>query len=314
MSSEKALYHESLKYVPVGLFIIDEAKKICVWNDWLSKNMKISEDEAKGKSIYDLFPEVKDNNRFELGLNQIFDFSCPQFFSHSLHQSIFNIETDKKTYQEFDFIQQDVTLYPLVINDKKYAVVTVLDQTAFAHLKLTLMKMGHKFERLSLIDPMTRLFNRRCLYEHLCSAFEHAKKYPNKIMCCALFDLDHFKSINDTLGHHAGDEVIQSFSKLLLATASKRDYAFRLGGEEFALIYFVKEEKDIPKLAKKVREKFSQLDTHGDVKRVVTCSSGVSFWHSKMADVSSDVIIQQADKALYTAKENGRNQLQIHTP
>jgi diguanylate cyclase (GGDEF)-like protein len=120
-----------------------------------------------------------------------------------------------------------------------------------------------------------------------------------------LFDIDHFKSVNDTYGHSAGDNVLKRLAKRVQANIRETDIFARWGGEEFVILapgLFIME---AVQFAEKLRRNIEELDFTKPQK--ITLSFGVAAF--KKGD-SSTILINRADEALYRAKENGRNQVQ----
>ena len=135
---------------------------------------------------------------------------------------------------------------------------------------------------------------------------EHDKK-PFSVV---LIDLDHFKKINDTLGHQFGDKVLVQFSQLLKSSFSDTDYIFRWGGEEFLVILPDADAEIGLKAAAKFHVQLNEIDF--SIPWTLTASIGSTYAkHDK--DFNVDKYIQRADEALYRAKESGRNQtIQSH--
>ncbi len=104
-------------------------------------------------------------------------------------------------------------------------------------------------------DPLTGLYNRRFFDETLAQQIETARRYGRELSL-VLFDLDRFKEVNDTLGHQAGDTVLKTFARLLLATARKADFVCRIGGDEFAVLL---PETEISKARKMIDRVLSRL-------------------------------------------------------
>ena len=169
-------------------------------------------------------------------------------------------------------------------------------------------RQKEELERISRTDALTGLDNRRHLEERLEEQFEHAKRLHEHfavVMC----DLDKFKSVNDTYGHQAGDEVLRQCARILKGEAREIDRVGRYGGEEFMLVLPGAQPDSAVTFAERVRK---AVEAHtftfdgGTLRR--TMSLGVAGWpHSKLA--RSDDLVRAADDALYVAKETGRNRV-----
>jgi len=155
-------------------------------------------------------------------------------------------------------------------------------------------------------DELTGLSNRRFLQQRLEEELHRARRYSTRLACIML-DVDHFKAINDTHGHAAGDFVLREVAAILKRHVRKSDLAVRYGGEEFLLILFENDKNGTLRVAERI---LRDVEGHafrwnGGVLRV-TLSSGVSVYPD--AGIStSDELIARADSALYSAKTSGRN-------
>jgi diguanylate cyclase (GGDEF)-like protein len=127
-----------------------------------------------------------------------------------------------------------------------------------------------------------------------------------------MIDLDHFKEINDTYGHHAGDEVLKALGMLLQSRAREVDIPCRYGGEEFVLVLPRMSLEDAQRRVEQWREEFAAIATrHGEFEIRVTMSAGLAVFPDHSA--SADGLLQCADSALYRAKAGGRNRLEIYS-
>lgn len=160
---------------------------------------------------------------------------------------------------------------------------------------------------LSLTDPLTGLYNRRHLDNNLEREFLRAKRYENDLSI-AVIDIDFFKKVNDTHGHLCGDYVLKEVSYMILDTLRKTDMVFRYGGEEFvAILTETPLEKAVIPL-ERLREKVENYPfSFGGKELKVTISIGVSSSEKEFANAGD--FLDSADKALYNAKNNGRNRV-----
>lgn len=170
-----------------------------------------------------------------------------------------------------------------------------------------------KMAEISTTDELTGLYNRRYFTEALEREIARAKRYGTSLVMC-MMDLDYFKRVNDAYGHTAGDMVLAKIGKILKDCIRKSDLACRYGGEEFAVIL---PDTDVKK-AKAVCERFRKIVAghpfkHNLSQFNITISMGITSYNS-FIDQSPIEILELADKALYQAKEAGRNQLVEYTP
>jgi diguanylate cyclase (GGDEF)-like protein len=158
---------------------------------------------------------------------------------------------------------------------------------------------------LSITDELTGLSNRRCFETTFEKEFLRASRYSNKLTL-VMFDIDHFKAVNDTYGHQCGDFVLKQVANAALQTFRKTDTVFRYGGEEFAVILTETdiEQSIIP--LERFRKTIQTLGLNYLGQQIdVTVSIGACQLTSEMT--TKEEFLQKADEALYEAKNSGRN-------
>lgn len=160
-------------------------------------------------------------------------------------------------------------------------------------------------------DFLTNLPNRVLFHDRLEQGMESSKR--DKTMLALLFiDLDHFKNINDTLGHHIGDEVLKEVAYRIKSIIRKKDTLSRLGGDEFTIIMEGLEHiEDASKLATKIVEAIKEPLNIGNHKLYISCSLGISVYPND--DPEPHNLIKYADAAMYQAKNKGRNNFQYYS-
>jgi len=215
-----------------------------------------------------------------------------------------------------------VNLYPLNIKDEQVGLLIffecideknrqydeyikiVAPQIAMGIKKSQLYK---KVSTLSQQDGLTKLFLHRVFEERLEYEFIRIKRYNEKVSLI-MFDIDHFKKFNDNYGHLVGDKVLQIVADIIASNISEPFMAARYGGEEFAVICPNYTKIETALLAEKIRQDIENYRLNVEGKFIgVTISGGVA--ESNMSMKSKDVLIKKADKALYKAKETGRNKI-----
>jgi diguanylate cyclase (GGDEF)-like protein len=192
---------------------------------------------------------------------------------------------------------------------------TKTDETRLVFVSRDITERQHYEETIrhqEFHDALTGLPNRLLLKDRLSLAMAHAKR-NNMMLAVLLLDLDRFKLINDTLGHAAGDTLLQLIAGRLTGTLREDDTVARQGGDEFLLLLpeIVKIE-DAAKLAQKLLEQIRQpLSVHGH-ELYVTTSIGMVLYPNDGRDI--ETLLKNADTAMYRAKEQGRNNYQLYTP
>jgi diguanylate cyclase (GGDEF)-like protein len=181
-------------------------------------------------------------------------------------------------------------------------------QEALEERERELLEVNERLRHMSQTDGLTGLDNRRHLNDRLEEMFQHAERL-NEPFSCVMCDLDHFKSVNDTYGHLAGDEVLKQLSTILKEEAREIDRVGRYGGEEFMLLLPGTVLDAAVTFAERVRKRIAGHTFSfpgGTLSR--TASFGVSGWpHPKIR--ACDSLVRAADDALYVAKEMGRNRV-----
>lgn len=160
-----------------------------------------------------------------------------------------------------------------------------------------------RVSRLSTRDPLTGLFNRRFLSNKALALVSFAREQQCKL-CILMIDIDHFKSVNDTYGHAAGDDVIKQVSHAVLARIRGSDFAVRYGGEEILACLLNVGYADAMRVAEDLRSFVEEMEFPSVKGRDITISIGCAEVRSDLDDA-----IHRADTALYAAKQGGRNRV-----
>lgn len=169
-----------------------------------------------------------------------------------------------------------------------------------------------RLRRLAITDPLTGAYNRKFLQNQLPLEIEHAgaREQP---MCIALIDIDHFKSVNDQLGHDVGDRVLVEVAQRLRGTIRATDFLIRYGGEEFLVVLPEMPRERAWEVGERMRVTVRQAPVVVDQVAVTVCISvGVAqhrVAHSVPED--ADALIRRADRALYAAKRRGRDRVEV---
>lgn len=161
--------------------------------------------------------------------------------------------------------------------------------------------------RLAVTDPLTGVYNRLKFHQTIRVMLDQQNPKPKKF-ALIMFDIDHFKQVNDSYGHDAGDRVLVSVTRVANSIIRKSDMISRWGGEEFVILLPDAGLVKARQIAERIREKIEAAD-QGMVGKV-TCSFGVAEYRSKDDAVS---IMKRVDQALYQAKEGGRNRVIIQS-
>lgn len=170
--------------------------------------------------------------------------------------------------------------------------------------------LEQELARQASTDELTGLFNRRHFLELADKELARVRRYGGELSL-AIVDLDHFKSINDTYGHHMGDIVLAQFAALCRRVLRDTDVMGRIGGEEFAIFCPETSAPQVFDVAERLREEIFLLDIPMEHGMPIRISISVGLASLSAADVNLDVLLNRADQALYKAKNSGRNRICI---
>jgi len=173
-------------------------------------------------------------------------------------------------------------------------------------------RLERNLEFAATHDSLTGLANRALFNDHCALALAGARRYRKKLAAMVL-DIDHFKNINDTLGHHYGDQLLKEFGRRLSGIVRTTDTVSRVGGDEFALLLTeVAETQDLVNVAQKILKNVRKPFILNNREVRITASIGISSYPDDSEDI--EILIKYADTAMYQAKENGRNNYLRYKP
>jgi two-component system cell cycle response regulator len=212
------------------------------------------------------------------------------------------------------FLRTDLTERSLTRDDVDFAEVVIRAAVAAirrAQALETTRAENRRLEALATTDPLTRVLNRRALLDRLTAEVDRARRY-NSSLTLLLLDLDHFKQVNDTAGHLAGDSVLRQTGALLEEAIRKVDIVARYGGEEFVVMLPETVSEGGVVFAERLRERIAARAFDVGSERTVhlTVSIGIATFPSPGV-ASTEDLFARADEALYRAKSGGRNQVQV---
>lgn len=170
---------------------------------------------------------------------------------------------------------------------------------------LVTQRKNQELQQLSLLDPLTQLHNRRYYYDQIDHPHQLDAQTPYRVV---LFDIDNFKKVNDVHGHEAGDRILEEFSERLRLHLRSQELLIRWGGEEFLML--LKGTDDLPKRLEAIRQHIDDVLFEAEEENLhITTSIGVSHGGLIETFTYNDEYFRRADKSLYEAKRNGKNQV-----
>lgn len=315
----KSFVYELLNKLDMGILIIDEDLRIVHINHWLSKRIELETTKVVNCTISQIAPRFN-NSRYQSILREVLETGRGRFLSGAIHKAFF-LPLDEL---EATYALQNLQIERLCIQGKPVLMIQIKDVSKETY-KVTQMKRfikkleiendlirksEEKNRQLALYDSLSGIPNRAFFISEIAERLQFAieKKQPLGLL---FIDLDRLKMINDTYGHRTGDEVIVEFAKRLKANSASEDFVARLSGDEFAiLVSNYPNAKTVDRLAQSIIEAMRKpLEANGKVLQI-TCSMGISLF--KHHTDTQETLIERADKALYYAKNNGRNQYHFY--
>jgi len=292
----EAKFRSTFQATFVGMIVVvDNMEIISEWNSGAEKIFGYSESEAVGQSLTMLMPE-------RLREAHLKGFSHAAKQGALTHAGVTHELTGlRKNGEEFPL---ELTLGSWTQDGNSNFCAIILDTTERKEAE-------EKLKHLASHDPLTGVYNRLVLEQRLSDEIHRANRY-NHSLSVFMLDLDHFKQVNDTYGHHIGDAVLQNFAKTLQSSIRNTDYPARYGGEEFIILLpetpFHKAKELAERLCKKIAANKAKLEDGSEMS--ITASIGIATFpeHAK----TGDELIGRADAAMYRAKKAGRNQ--VKTP
>lgn len=292
-------YRTVLDQIRDGVYIVDPQRRIVFWNSGAEAISGFSRREVVGKSCADNLLVHVDDKGCGLCRN-----GCP------LHATL----ADGAARQASVFLHHKlghripVSVWVSPIRDESGAIAAAVEVFHDNTQDIALNRRLAEFEQLALLDPLTGLANRRYIDIHLKSCLDEWNRYkwPFSVL---MFDLDHFKAVNDAHGHATGDEVLKMTSRVLFANLRSFDLAGRWGGEEFIAICLNLDAPRLHDLAERLRlliQESALPHPSGPIR--VTASIGAA---SAREGDSIQSILARADASLYKSKQTGRNRVTV---
>lgn len=273
-----------------AIIMINSDGEISYWNNAAVEIFGYSREEAMGRNLHQLLAPV----RYREGQAEVFD-RFRQTGEGALIGKVSEIKALHKDGTEFPI---ELSLSAVRIKDKWSAIAIARDITERKRSEEMLLQ-------LAITDSLTGIFNRRHFNTSLETEIRRAQRYHTPL-ALILFDIDHFKRINDVFGHPAGDQVLKHLADLVRGKIREHDIFARWGGEEFAILTPGNGVDGARQLAEKLRKEmekypFPEVGT-------VTSSFGVT---ALLADDKAEDLLKRVDEALYQAKKKGRSRVEV---
>lgn len=292
--------------IDVGVVVLDRNYTVQVWNRFMENHSGIRSTTILGKDLFENFPHIP-ADWFKRKAETVFMLNSRAFSTWEQRPYVFKFKNYRPITSPAEHMYQNVTYIPLVSVSGEVSQVGIIvyDVTDIATNKVELEMANSKLQALSRIDRLTQLYNRGYWEDCLIKEFMRHKR-TREPCSLIMFDIDHFKEINDTHGHQAGDEVIRSTAQAVINAVRTTDIVGRYGGEEFGVILIDTDGAGALILAQRLRHNIESMPVLYDGAQIhFTISLGVAEVNSEMPDYK--LWIEQADQALYHCKTTGRN-------
>lgn len=299
MNIEAYSYQEIIENLHDGLYFVDRNRIITYWNKAAEKISGFRADEVVGKSCADNILAHVDSEG-----NSLCTGTCP--LEATIEDGQFR-EADVYMHHK-DGQRIPVSVRASALSDKEGKILGAIELfTDISHQAANELRVK-ELEKMALLDNLTQLANRNYIEKELQARFDEINRYqlPFGIL---FMDIDHFKSFNDTYGHHVGDEVLKFVAGTFVANARPFDLFGRWGGEEFIGIIRNIRAEDLKHMGNRLRSLIEKsYILHKDEKLNVTMSIGATL--VKEND-TIDSLTKRADAFLYESKAKGRNCLTL---
>ena len=236
--------------------------------------------------------------KMELELNALRDRVTKDQLTLSKKNSEIEIAKQAKRISELEAVKNKYASLALAALVVVCLILILLSYRRFRASK----QRNSELEVLAETDPLTNCFNRRSLVAALEAQFSSA--LISSPLCVVMIDIDHFKHVNDTYGHSAGDKVIINVGNIIKAQTKETDLVARYGGEEFCVLLIDTHLERALQIAESIRQTIETSEVE-NIK--VTCSFGIS--ERNIETIDGDALIELADSALYRSKATGRNKV-----
>lgn len=298
--------------IDVGVVLLDRQYCVQVWNTFMENRSGRPPDEVYKQSIFSIFPELEED-WFRHKVESVVTLGTPTFTIWEQRPYLVRFKNYQPITGQQEFMYQNTTILPLISANSsiEHVCLIIYDVTDVAANKQRLQSANLQLQELARTDRLTGLNNRGYWEECLAHEYARHRRYQSSA-ALVMFDIDHFKKVNDTYGHPAGDKVIQAVADVVREQMRDTDYAGRYGGEEFVILLPDIDSAGAQVFAERLRLRIEALVVSHEEQQIrFTVSLGVADLSVPMDAYKQ--LIERADQALYASKKGGRNQTSIYT-
>ena len=297
-----------------GLIVLDQDYKVCVWNSFMQSYSGILSQNILGECLFDHFEDLP-RRWLETKLKTSADLETRSFSSWENRPYLFKFNNFSPVSNSSNLMFQDIVITPLrsLSGEISHIAIQINDVSETARNRIHLRETNQHLSEISRKDGLTGLFNRAFWEQSLKDEFAQLKVIEGA-SSLVIFDIDHFKKVNDTYGHQAGDQCLQSVASAINRLIKRPgDLVARYGGEEIVCLLPATDREGTGYLMEELRSTIKALAIpHAGAtdKSILTISLGGASTKPGHNNRPKD-LLRRADKRLYKAKKDGRDRALI---
>lgn len=302
---------ETLQSVDVGLVVLDRHYHVQLWNGFMESHSGMLPSDVLDRNFFNLFPDVHEPS-LRRKIESAFLLRNRSYTTWEQRPYLIRFKSYRPITGSAPWMYQNVTIIPLsgLAGVVTHVCIIIYDVTERAVGQQALQGANDELAKLSQTDGLTQLYNRAAWEGMLAKEFQRCQR-TGYACSMVMLDIDHFKKINDTHGHPAGDEAIRRVSAALRTEKRATDVAGRYGGEEFCVILIDTTAENSVVFAERLRLAVERMTVEWEKHSFqFTISLGIAQFTTDMPNHGA--WLQRADEALYQSKQNGRNKTTVH--
>jgi len=317
--SRLPLLESVLEAVSAGVIVVDEARRIVLWNKWMSRHSGCAVHKALAMDLFELMPELR-GGRVEAAVTQALTNHFSSLLSPTLNRAPFPLYSNPAAIGRGERMQQAIAVTPLAFpagQTGPHCLIQLSDVSMAASREKLLREQTEQLRLQTFSDGLTGIANRRAFDAAIDREMRRAKRNGG-MLSLLMIDIDHFKPYNDHYGHQQGDACLIQVAAALQALLQRSvDMLARYGGEEFAAILPDNDPVQALRMAGVLHERVLKLaiphaQAEGPLKQVTVSIGVATLLPGQPATPAA--LIRAADGALYAAKRQGRNRIVAAQP
>jgi diguanylate cyclase len=294
--------------IEVGIVVLDKKFNVQLWNHFMENHSRVTPEMIEQKNLFEFFPEI-DKEWFVHKTDLVFSLKSPVFIIWEQQPYLFHFSCNRPITSQAEHMFQNITIFPLASLPGQVEQICLLiyDVTNEAVNRLGMQSLNSQLQKVSQVDDLTGLYSRRSWEEHFTMEYKRNNRSASPSVILIL-DIDHFKKVNDIYGQSAGDEVIKALAGIINKTTRETDMSGRYDGDKFAIIMPDTPIANVEFAAERIRRLVEKYTLFYDgINISFTISIGIAGFKHTYKDSTQWFDI--AEKALFEAKDMGRNQV-----